>query len=137
MDGLIQAWSTHTGELVGEVKLEFEPRFHLDPLQMDDSKIWIQLKDLSTQGWDFGVSNSPPVPLSDGPTERPLLDFIYAFWQAGEPLLIKNTVTGKEVFQLPGRYRKAECIEWDGQYLIAGYGSGGVLIIDFHHLYPQ
>ena len=37
----IQALSTYTGEPVGEVKLELEQEFYLDPLQMDDSKIWI------------------------------------------------------------------------------------------------
>jgi hypothetical protein len=105
IEGSIQAWSIHTGESVGEVKLELEEGYYLDPLQMDGSKIWIRLKDLSTQGWDFGVSNSLPVPLSNGPTERPLLDFIGgASWQTDDPSWIKNTVTGKEVFQLSGRY---------------------------------
>ena len=138
MDGSIQAWSIHTGESVGEVMLELEQEFYLDPLQMDGSKIWIRLQDSSTQGWDFGVLNSPPVPLSDGSTERPLLDFIGgAFWQTEEPSLIKNTVSGKEVFQLSGRYAKPRKIQWDGWYLVAGYQTGEFLILDFHHLYPQ
>ena len=86
LKGSIQAWSSHTGDPVGEVELELEEGFYLDPLQMDGSKIWIQLKDPSTQGWDFGVSDSPPVPLSDGPAERPLLDFFGgASWQPKEP----------------------------------------------------
>ena len=133
----IQAWSIHTGEPVGKVKPGVGQRFHLDPLQMDSSKIWICLKDSSTQGWDFKVPNSP-VPLLDGPTERPLLDIIGGAWQQTvEPSLIKNTVTGKEVFQMPGRYIQPKDIEWDGQYLVAGYESGEVLILDFHHLHPQ
>ena len=137
-DRLIRAWSTHTGEPMGEIKVELEQGFYLDPLQMDDSKIWIQLKDFSTQGWDFGISNSVPVPLSNGSTERPLLDLIGSnLWQTEDPSWIKNVVTGKEVFQLSGRYVKPRCIEWDGQYLVAGYGSGEILILDFHHLYPQ
>ena len=134
----IQAWSIHTGESMGEVKLELEEGFYLDPLQMDGSKIWVQLKDSSTQGWDFGLPNSPPVPLSTGPAERPLLDFIGgASWQTKGPPWIKNIVTGKEVFQLSGRYVGPEVIEWNGQYLVAGYESGEVLILDFHHLYPH
>ena len=137
-DRLIQAWSTHTGELMGEIKLELEQAFCLDPLQMNGSKIWIQLKDHSTQGWDFGISNSVPVPLSDGSTERPLLDFIGGnLWQTEDSSCIRNIITGKEVFQLSGMYVKPRCIEWDGQYLVAGYGSGEILILDFHHLYPQ
>ena len=123
---------------MGEMKLELEQGFYLDPLQMDNSQIWIRLKDFSTQGWEFDISNSVPVPLSDGFTERPLLDFIGgAWWQTEDPSWIKNVVTGKEVFQLSGRYVKPNHIEWDGQYLVAGYRSGEVLILDFHHLYPQ
>ena len=37
----IQAWSTHTREPVGEVKLELEQEFYLDPFLMDGLKIWI------------------------------------------------------------------------------------------------
>ena len=136
----IQAWSTHTGELSGEVKLELKQEFYLDPLQMDGSKIWIQLKDFSTQGWDFGVSNSLPVPLSDSSVGRPLLDFIGGTsWETKDTSWIKNTVTGKEVFRFSssGRYAEPKEIQWDGHYLVAGYGSGEVLILDFCHMYPQ
>jgi hypothetical protein len=88
---------------VGEVKLQLEEGFYLDPLQIDGSKIWIRLKDSSTQGWDFGVLNPPPIPLSDGPTEKPLLDLIGgAWWQTKELSLVKNTVTGKGVFGFLG-----------------------------------
>ena len=128
----IQAWSIHTGEPVGEVGLELEQKFCFGPLQRDDSKIWIVLKDLSTQGWDFGVSNSPPVPLSDGPAERPLLDLVRGTsWQ------VKDTVTGKEVFHLAGRFADPRFMRWDGQYLVAGDWPEEVLILDFCHLYPQ
>ena len=135
---LIQAWFIHTREPVGEVKLELEQEFYLDPLQMDDSKIWIRLNDTSTKGWDFGVPNSLPVPLSDGPMGRPLLDLISGpSWQIEGISWIKNTATGKEVFQFSGRYAKPNKIQWDGQYLVAGYESGEVLILAFHHMYPQ
>ena len=134
----IQAWSIYTWKPVGEVKLELEKGFYLDPLQIDGSKIWLRLKDSSTQGWDFGVPNSPPVLLSDGSAERPLLDFIGGtYWQTKFPSLIKDTVTGKKVFPLSGRYVEPEDVEWDGQYLVAGYESGEVLIMDFHDLHSQ
>ena len=42
-----------------------------------------------------------------------------------------------EVFQLSGRYAKFCTVQWDGRYLIAGYGSGEVLILDFYHLFLQ
>jgi len=135
---LIQAWSTHTGKLVGEVKLELEWGWYLDPLQMDGSIIWIRLKDSSIQGWDFGISGSPPTQSSDVSARRPLLDFIGgASWQTKDPCWIKDTATGKELFQLSGRYAEPKEVQWDGWYLVAGYGSGEVLILDFHQMYPQ
>ena len=60
-----------------------------------------------------------------------------ASWQTEDLSSIKNSVTGKEVFQLSGRYERPREIRWDGQYLVAGYFSGEVLILDFHHLYSQ
>jgi len=135
----IQAWSIYTGKLVGEVKLELEMhQWYLDPLQMDSSRIWIRLEDSSIQGWDFGISGSPPIQLFDVSTTRPLLDLIGgAFWKANNPYWIKDTVTGKEVFQLSGRYAEPWAMQWDGQYLVAGYESGEVVIFDFHHMCPQ
>ena len=135
----IQAWSIHTGELVSEVKLGFELRCYLDPLQIDSSRIWIRLKDSSTKGWDFGISGSPPIQLFDMSARRPLLEFIGGTsWQTTDPLCwINHRSTGKEVFQLSGRYVKPCSIWWDGQYLVVGYESGEVLILDFHHMCPQ
>ena len=134
----IQAWSTHSGEPVGKVEIELEKKFYLDPLQVDNSKIWIQLEDFSTLGWDFGVSNATPTRLFDGSTEKPLLELIGgASWQSKGPSLIKNTATGKEVFQFSGRYMEPREIQWNGQYLVAGYESGEVLILDFCYLCSQ
>ena len=134
----IQAWSICMGKLVGEVKLELEQNLYLDPLQMDGSKIWIQLEDSSTQGWDFGIPDSPPIQLSDVFITRPLLDLIGgASWRTKSLCWIKDTVTGKEVFQLSGKYAEPVKVQWDGQYLVAGYESGEVSIFDFHHMCPQ
>ena len=131
----IQAWSIHTGKPVGEVELELGQKCYFDPLQMDGSKFWIRLEDFSTQGWDFDVSNSPPVPLSEEFAERPILNFIGGpFQKGGGPFWIKNMVTGREVFQLSGRYARPKDIRWDGKYLVAGYEAGEVLILDFCHL---
>ena len=50
---------------------------------------------------------------------------------------IKDTVTGRVVFQLVGRYASPKGgVHWDGQYLVAGYESGEVLILDFNHNLP-
>ena len=136
--GLIQAWSIYTGELVSKVKLEPEGCWYLDPLWIYGSRIWIQLEGLSTQGWDFGISGSPPIQLSDVSITRPLLDIIGSPpWTTNRPYWIKDTVTGKEVFRLSGKYGRPLVVQWDGQYLVAGYGSGEVMIFDFHHTCPQ
>jgi hypothetical protein len=134
----IQARAMHTGELVGEVELELKKIWYLDSLQMDDSRIWIRLEDSSTHGWDFGILSSPPIHLSNVSTQSPLLDFIICSgWDAKGPFWVKDIVTGKEVFQLSGRYATPSSTRWDGRYLVAGYYSGDVLILDFHHMYPQ
>ena len=133
----IQAWSIHTGEFVGEVELELEQDCILDFLQMDGSKIWIRLDGHSTQGWDFGVSNSPPAPLVNGYTQMSLFDLCYGTSQDEEPSGIKSTVTGQVVLQFSGIYAEPTCAQWDGQYLAVGHKSGEVLIMDFHHLFSK
>jgi len=133
----IQAWSIHTGELMGDVKLELEQDWYLDPLQMNNSRIWIRFKDSSTQGWDFDISGFPPVALSKRSVEQPCLDFIRGSWETKDPSWIKDTVTGKNVFQMPKEYAWPEEVQWDGQYLVASYYSGELFIMDFHHMCPH
>jgi len=50
---------------------------------------------------------------------------------------IEDVAAGKEVFQLAGRYAKPSVTQWDGQYLVAGYDSGEVLILDFSYTIPH
>jgi WD40 repeat protein len=138
MGRFIQAWSMQTGERQGEVALEEEDESYLDLLHMDGSRICLLSPNSSIQGWDFGISGSSPVPLSDISSERPYLDFVGgASWGYRGSSWIKDTVTGKEVFQLSGRYAKPTNAQWDGRYLIAGYGSGELLILDFIQMIPQ
>jgi WD40 repeat protein len=127
----IQAWSMWTGEAVGNV--EFGAWACLDPLHVDGSKIWIHFQNAPPRGWDFGISGSPPTPLSNTLPERPYLHFINSPWESGQARM-RDTVTGKEVFQLSGRYANPSAVGWDGQYLVAGYGSGEVVILDCHDL---
>ena len=134
-DKSIQAWSMWTGETVGKVELEDVPSFN--PLYVDGSKIWVYFKDKSTQGWDFGISGPSPVQLSKPFPDRPHLKFMHnPRWDTG-PAVITDGVTGEEVFQLVGRYADPYEVQWDGQYLVAGYRSGEVLILDFNHMFPQ
>ena len=136
MENFIQAWSVQTGEAVGEVELKGDP--FLDSLYVDGSKIWVCFKDSPIQGWDFGTPSSSPVPLSNTSSGRPCLDFIDGTgWWHTSPARVNDTVMGKIVFQLHGKYTKPTVVHWDGQYLVAGYTLGNVLILDFNHLLPQ
>jgi hypothetical protein len=100
------------------------------------SSVWVNLKDRPTQGWDFKILSSPSA-LLPYPLGRHHLKFIDGTkgWNT-HPSMIEDTVTGREVFQLSGRYAKPSDAQWDGRYLVAGYNSGEVLILDFNHLIP-
>jgi len=129
----ISAWSIWTGELAGKETLEVDyDKFN--PLRMDGSKVLVCYEE-STQGWDFGIPGSTPILFSEASSDRPRLDCIDDMEQQNtSPVRVKDRVTGKEVFQLSGRYTEPSAIQWDGQYLIVGYESGEVLILDFGHV---
>jgi WD40 repeat protein len=133
---VVQGWSMLTGEAVGEVDVGWGS--YLNPLHAKGSRIWVDLRNSPTQGWDFGTPGSSPIPLSNTSPERPQLHFIPSIsgWNNG-PSRIEDTVTGKEVFRLPGRYARPKDVRWDGQYLVAGYVSGEVLILDFSQMLHQ
>ena len=137
-NGIVRAWSMWTWELVCEIKLDMERRLYLDSLCTSSPRIWIHSKDSPTQeGWDLGNTGSSPVSF-DPSTGRPHLDFIGGtWWQTGKQSWIKDTVTGRRIFQLSGEYARPHDIQWDGQFLVAGYRSGEVLILDFHHILSQ
>ena len=94
------------------------------------------IEDSSIQGWDFGISGSSPIQLSNTPMGKPHLDLIGGAWPKIGPFIIKDAVT-EEVSWLVGRYEMPGEIQWDGQYLVAGYVSGEVLILDFKHMLLQ
>ena len=133
----IQAWHIWTGEVMGKVELE-----HIiseDPiLAVDSSRVWIHFSWLGTQGWDFGVPNSSPVQYCNEPPNRPYLDFIGGIRKKRSFLPgIEDTITGKEIFQLPEKHARPTDAQWDGQYLVAGYDSGEVLILDCNCTLPH
>jgi WD40 repeat protein len=132
----IQAWSVWTGESVGRVELEDKP--YQDLLCTDGSRVYLRFPDSSTMGWDFGTLDSSPVPLPNTSSEKPCLYFIGgADWWYEGPSWIKDTGTGKEVFRLSGRYARPDEVQWDGQYLVTGYESGDLLILDFEQMLPH
>ena len=131
----IQAWSIWTGQVVGEVALEGEPLYR--SLTVDGLRVWVCFEDLQTQGWDFGLPGLTPVPLPNSPPDRPHLLFIGILGQQISPSRVEDMVTRKEVFQLPQRYVEPFVARLDGQYLVTGYWSGEVLILDFNHMVSQ
>ena len=128
----IQAWSIWTGDIVGEVELKGEP-LH-DSLVVDGSKVWVLFEDSQIDGWEFEFPEPTPIPLSTTSPGRPHLHFIGTKRQKVSPSGIKDVVTGKVLFQLSGKYARPDEVQWDGRYLVAGYYSGEILILDFAHV---
>ena len=133
----IQALSTQTGQVVGEVR--FEGELSNNPLIVDGLRVWVCFKNLTTQGWDFGVLGSTPVTLSNELLPSPCLYFIHTttVGTTTYPSWVKDMVTGKDILQLPRRYGEPTAIHCDGQYLVAGYESGELLVLDFCQMFPQ
>ena len=131
----IEAWSIQTGQVVGRVKLEGRPLW--DSLMVDGLRVWVCFEDLQTQGWDFGFPGSTPVPLPNSPLDSPHLLFIGTEKQEISPSRVEDVVTRKEVFQLPERHARPYVARLDNQYLVTGYDSGEVLILDFNCMISQ
>ena len=104
-------------------------------LVIDGSRVWINDMWRGIQGWDFGVSS---IQYYEEPLSRPHLDFSGGLRQ-GKSFLpgIEDTITGKEIFQLPEKHARPTDAQWDGQYLVAGYDSGEVLILDCNCTLPH
>jgi len=124
----IKAWSILTGEVVSKVEVNHTP--YQKSLTVDGSRVWVHSTGEELRGWDFGISASPPVQLS---TTFPFHPKNTMLWGADKSR-IKNAATGKVVFQLGGRFTRPADAQWDGWYLVAGYNSGEVLILDFNHV---
>jgi len=132
----IQAWSMWTGEIVGKTEaLLF--RFLNPPLTIDDLRVWVYDPWLRILGWDFGIPGLSCIELSAESNIRPHLDFVGGIRKQRSFIPeIQDTVTGKVAFQLPGRLARCSDAQWDGQYLVAGYDSGEVLILQCNYVLP-
>ena len=133
----LRAWSIRTGRPIGRVRLGHASS--LESLSVDGSRVWAQSESegpgTPVQGWDFGLPGIPRMMSSPhghnlrlvGGTKR---------WSIDQSR-IQDTLTGKEVFRLPERYANPVQAQWDGRYLVAGYKSGDVLILDFNHMFSR
>jgi len=129
--GSIQAWSRSTGEVLDRVQMGWvSPQ---QSLTVDGSRVWIHYLQSEHQGWDFGTQDSPPIQLSNMPSDKfHLADTL--LWDTSLSR-IKDTDTGQVVFYLSGRFAKPTVVQCDGCYLAAGYNSGEILILDFNHVF--
>ena len=126
----IQALSTWTGEVVGKVGLGWALQ---RSITVHGSRVWSHSpwSESKSIGWDFGTPGSPPVQLSNSELVLPHNAKLWDADQCG----IKDGVTGRVVLKLPERFARPIKPLWDGRYLVAGYKSGEVLILDFNHVY--
>ena len=132
----VQVWDiwTKDGESFDILQIDSSVEFFcFDFHQMDGSKVLVRLGESSVQGWDFGTPGSTPIQFSEPSPGKPHLNFIdVRKWLKDSPVRIEDSSTGKEVLQLHGRYADPSATQWDGRYLIAGYYSGEVVILDFN-----
>jgi len=125
----IQAWSMEMGKVVGKVQLEIcGPR---RSITVNGSRVWVHSLLSEPLGWDFGTPGSHPVQLSNSPL---LLSNNAKLWDVKQSR-INDAVTGRVIFQLAGRFANPVHSQWGGNYLVAGYESGEVLILDFNHIH--
>ena len=124
---VIYVWSIQTGEIVDQVAVSGSDS--IGSLTVDGSKAWAYWSQSIYQGWDFGIPGLPPVQLSN----MPMLPNSNMLWDPSQTR-IKNAATGEVVFQLSGRLAGPVDVQCDGTYLVAGYESGEVLILDIEHV---
>ena len=126
-EDFIYTWSILKGEVVDSVVIEYSE--FIGHLTLDGSKVWAYWPQSKYRGWDFGIPGSPPVQLSN----MPILTNGNMLWDPSQAR-IKNAVTGEVVFQLSGRFSNPVDVQCDGSYLVAGYGSGEILILELNHV---
>ena len=136
----IQTWSTSKGTSTGDIPFEWPSRLCSPSFVLDGSRLWIRSEN-SPAGWDLRNPRSPPLPLTDMPSDGRHLDFIQVDdtnESDTSPTRIEDTITKKEVFRLPERFVQPRVVQWDGRYLVAAFsGTGELLILDFHHMIPR
>jgi len=129
MEQNIHAWHIWTGEVMGKVELGYS-QYPNTFLNIDSSRVWIH-SPRGIEGWDFGVSDSSSIKKCAKQPNRPHLDFIGSIRKDRSHIPgIEDTTTKMEVFRLPSGYTRPNDAQWDGQYLVAGYDSGEVIILD-------
>ena len=129
----INVWSTWTGELISQARLG-KDFFSFYPLKMDGSKVPVYLFDDSIQAWDFGTQGSGPIQLPVTFLDNLCVKFNWN-GDTGMEILgveIQGRVT-KGSFPLLSEYTHPSVAQCSCHYMILGYKSGEVLILDLDH----
>ena len=124
----IRALDIQTGEDMGKVKLDSP--WALNPfLAVDGSRVWMNTNQ-HHMGQSFWISDSLSIESCVVPINRCHLDFVGGIRQYKMSLPpIEDTITGNEFLRLPRSLDGPTDAQWDGQYLVAGYDTGDVLIL--------
>ena len=123
----IWAWSILTGEVVGKMEMEYSGLS--GSLIVDGSKVWACWLESDHKGWDFGFPGPGPMELSD--QHKPPGG--NRLWVIGQSM-VKNLATGGVVFRISRRFANPCCVQCDAFYLVAGYASGEILILDLTNI---
>ena len=119
----IWAWSLQTAVVVGKMQIEY--RGSSGSLTVDGSGVWTHWPESNYKGWDFSSPGSTPMELSNTST-LPSSNRLWDPEQAG----IRDLATGDIIFQLSGRFSSLAHVQCDNSYLVAGYETGEILILD-------
>ena len=137
----IQTWSTSNGTSADVISFGQSSHSYSPSFVVGGSRVWVHSENSPTHGWDLRSPSSPPLPLTDMPSDGCCLDFIQVDdtnrLNTGRTR-IEGTITRKEVFRLPERFAQPGVVQWDERYLVAAYsGTGELLIMDSTHTIPQ
>ena len=110
----IWVWSLQTGDVMGTMEIEYEgPSVSLI---VSGSKVWAHWLQSNYRGWDFGVSGSTPMELSNIST----LSSHNRVWYPKQAEAKDSAIRG-DVFHLSGESEYPVSMQCDGSYLVAGY----------------
>ena len=118
----IYVLSLQTGEVIGEMDIEYDSSG--GSLIVDGPRVWAHWPESNHRGYDFGIQGSTPVKLHK--KHKPPSSKLWDLRQAR----IMNPSTGEVVFQLSGGFTNPACAQCDDSYLVTGYESGEVLILE-------
>ena len=119
----IWAWSLQTGEVMWKMKIEYQGVS--GSLIVDGSKVWVYWPESNYKGWEFGIPGSTSIELPN--TSIPLSPS--RLWDPKQAS-IKNLATGEVIFQFSRRLAHPTDIQSNDSYLVAGFQSGEILILD-------